>query len=75
MARWSTHSYVYTQHRVWLAGQPRQVIVFFKLATEENLIEVFPKVIRDQPSKYEPILYETFSLQKMNALFGREGGE
>ena len=75
MARWSNDAYVSTPHRVTLAGQPRQSIVFFKLANDDTLIEAFPKFTRDQPAKYEPILYETFSLQKMNALFGREGGQ
>jgi isopenicillin N synthase-like dioxygenase len=74
MARWSNDEYVSTPHRVKLAGQPRQSIVFFKLANDDTLIESFPKFTRERAAKYEPILYETFSLQKMNALFGREGG-
>ncbi|MFL6137091.1 MAG: isopenicillin N synthase family dioxygenase [Frankiaceae bacterium] len=74
MARWSNDEYVSTPHRVKLADQPRQSIVFFKLANDDTLIECFPKFVRERPARYEPILYETFSLQKMNALFGREGG-
>jgi isopenicillin N synthase-like dioxygenase len=74
MARWSNDEYVSTPHRVKLAGQPRQSVVFFKLANDDALIEAFPKFTRERPSRYEPIRYETFSLQKMNALFGREGG-
>jgi isopenicillin N synthase-like dioxygenase len=73
MARWSNDEYVSTPHRVKLATEPRQSIVFFKLANDDTLIECFPKFTRQRPAKYEPILYETFSLQKMNALFGREG--
>jgi isopenicillin N synthase-like dioxygenase len=73
MARWSNDEYVSTPHRVKLASEPRQSIVFFKLANDDTLIECFPKFTRERPAAYEPILYETFSLQKMNALFGREG--
>jgi isopenicillin N synthase-like dioxygenase len=72
MARWSNDEYVSTPHRVKLADRPRQSIVFFKLANDDTLIECFPKFIRQRPAAYEPIRYETFSLQKMNALFGRE---
>lgn len=73
MARWSNDEYVSTPHRVKLVDRPRQSIVFFKLANDEAVIESFPKFTRDRPSKYEPIRYEQFSLDKMNALFGREG--
>lgn len=72
MARWSNEEYVSTPHRVKLADRPRQSVVFFKLANDDALIECFPKFTRDRPAKYEAIRYETFSLQKMNALFGRE---
>jgi isopenicillin N synthase-like dioxygenase len=72
MARWSNDEYVSTPHRVKLAGRPRQSIVFFKLANDDTLIECFPKFARERPVKYEAIRYETFSRQKMNALFGRE---
>ncbi len=72
MARWSNDEYVSTPHRVKLASRPRQSIVFFKLANDDALIEAFPKFTRERPAKYEPIRYETFSLQKMNALFGRK---
>jgi isopenicillin N synthase-like dioxygenase len=72
MARWSNDEYVSTPHRVKLAGRPRQSIVFFKLANDDTLIECFPKFSQQRPVKYEAIRYETFSLQKMNALFGRE---
>jgi isopenicillin N synthase-like dioxygenase len=72
MARWSNDEYVSTPHRVKLADRPRQSIVFFKLANDDALIECFPKFTRQRAAAYEPIRYETFSLQKMNALFGRE---
>lgn len=72
MARWSNDEYVSTPHRVRLAGRPRQSIVFFKLANDDTVIECFPKFTRQRPARYEAIRYETFSLQKMNALFGRE---
>ncbi len=72
MSRWSNDEYVSTPHRVKLASRPRQSIVFFKLANDDTLIECFPKFTRARPAKYQPIRYETFSLQKMNALFGRE---
>jgi isopenicillin N synthase-like dioxygenase len=72
MARWSNDEYVSTPHRVKLAGRPRQSIVFFKLANDDALIECFPKFTRERPAAYEAIRYETFSRQKMNALFGRE---
>ncbi|MDQ0993876.1 isopenicillin N synthase family oxygenase [Streptomyces sp. V3I7] len=72
MARWSNDEYVSTPHRVRLVERPRQSIVFFKLANDDAVIESFPKFTRTRPSKYEPIRYETFSLQKMDALFGRE---
>jgi isopenicillin N synthase-like dioxygenase len=72
MARWSNDEYVSTPHRVKLADRPRQSIVFFKLANDDTLIECFPKFTRNRPAKYEAIRYETFSLRKMNALFGRE---
>jgi isopenicillin N synthase-like dioxygenase len=72
MARWSNDEYVSTPHRVKLADRPRQSIVFFKLANDDTVIECFPKFTRDRPAKYEAIGYETFSRQKMNALFGRE---
>lgn len=72
MARWSNDEYVSTPHRVRLAELPRQSVVFFKLANDEALIECFPKFTRDRPARYEPIRYETFSLRKMNALFGRQ---
>jgi isopenicillin N synthase-like dioxygenase len=72
MARWSNDEYVSTPHRVKLAVLPRQSIVFFKLANDDALIECFPKFTRDRPARYEAIRYEAFSLQKMNALFGRE---
>lgn len=70
MARWSNDEYVSTPHRVVLSGSERQSIVFFKLANDDALIECFPKFCRDSPPKYEPVLYKSFSLQKMNALFG-----
>ncbi|MFI2369935.1 isopenicillin N synthase family dioxygenase [Streptomyces sp. NPDC018833] len=72
MARWSNDEYVSTPHRVKLVERPRQSIVFFKLANDDTVIECFPKFMRDRPAKYEPIRYETFSQQKMDALFGRE---
>lgn len=72
MARWSNDEYVSTPHRVKLADRPRQSIVFFKLANDDTIIECFPKFTRERPAKYEAIRYEAFSLQKMNALFGRE---
>jgi isopenicillin N synthase-like dioxygenase len=72
MARWSNDTYVSTPHRVVL-GKERQSIVFFKLANDDAIIECFPKFCRDAPVKYEPVLYKAFSLQKMNALFGRDG--
>lgn len=74
MARWSNDTYVSTPHRVVL-GKERQSIVFFKLANDDATIECFPKFCRDTPVKYEPVVYKAFSLQKMNALFGREGGD
>lgn len=73
MARWSNDEYISTPHRVKLADRPRQSIVFFKLANDDAIIECFPKFTRERPAKYEPIRYEAFSLQKMNALFGRDG--
>jgi isopenicillin N synthase-like dioxygenase len=72
MARWSNDEYVSTPHRVKLADRPRQSIVFFKLANDDAIIECFPRFTRERPATYEPIRYETFSLQKMDALFGRE---
>lgn len=72
MARWSNDEYISTPHRVKLADRPRQSIVFFKLANDDAIIECFPKFTRERPAKYEAIRYEAFSLQKMNALFGRE---
>ncbi|WP_424892524.1 isopenicillin N synthase family dioxygenase [Streptomyces sp. XH2] len=72
MARWSNDEYVSTPHRVRLVDRPRQSIVFFKLANDDAVIEAFPKFTRERPATYEPIRYETFSLQKMDALFGRE---
>jgi isopenicillin N synthase-like dioxygenase len=74
MARWSNDTYVSTPHRVVL-GAERQSIVFFKLANDDATIECFPKFCRDAPVKYAPVVYKAFSLQKMNALFGREGAE
>ena len=71
MARWSNDEYRSTPHRVRLADRPRQSIAFFKLANDDALIECFPKFTRTREARYEPIRYETFSLQKMNALFGR----
>jgi isopenicillin N synthase-like dioxygenase len=72
MARWSNDEYISTPHRVKLADRSRQSIVFFKLANDDTIIECFPKFTRERPAKYEAIRYEDFSLQKMNALFGRE---
>ncbi|MEU1480919.1 isopenicillin N synthase family dioxygenase [Streptomyces sp. NPDC001668] len=72
MARWSNDEYVSTPHRVKLVERRRQSIVFFKLANDDAVIECFPKFTRERPATYEPIRYETFSLQKMDALFGRE---
>jgi isopenicillin N synthase-like dioxygenase len=72
MARWSNDEYVSTPHRVKLAARPRQSIVFFKLANDDTIIECFPKFTRERPAKYEAIRYEDFSLQKMNALFGKD---
>lgn len=74
MARWSNDTYVSTPHRVVL-GAERQSIVFFKLANDDAIIECFPKFCTDTPVKYEPVVYKAFSLQKMNALFGRDGGD
>lgn len=72
MARWSNDTYVSTPHRVVL-GRERQSLVFFKLANDDATIECFPKFCRDTPVKYAPVVYKAFSLQKMNALFGRDG--
>jgi isopenicillin N synthase-like dioxygenase len=74
MARWSNDTYVSTPHRVVL-GSERQSIVFFKLANDDATIECFPTFCRDTPAKYQPIVYKAFSLQKMNALFGRDGAD
>jgi isopenicillin N synthase-like dioxygenase len=74
MARWSNDTYVSTPHRVVL-GQERQSIAFFKVANDDAAIECFPKFCRDNPAKYEPVVYKAFVLQKMNALFRREGGD
>jgi isopenicillin N synthase-like dioxygenase len=74
MARWSNDTYVSTPHRVVL-GAERQSIVFFKLANDDAIIECFPKFCRDTPVKYAPVVYKAFSLEKMNALFGRDGGD
>jgi isopenicillin N synthase-like dioxygenase len=71
MMRWSNDEYVSTPHRVVLAREPRQSIVFFKLANDDTVIECFPKFCRDAPAKYPPVVYKDFSLAKMNALFGR----
>jgi isopenicillin N synthase-like dioxygenase len=68
MARWSNDTYVSTPHRVVL-GEDRQSLVFFKLANDDAMIECFPKFCTDAPAKYEPVLYKSFSLQKMSALF------
>lgn len=73
MARWSNDEYVSTPHRVKLVDRSRQSIVFFKLANDDALVECFPKFARERPARYEPIRYEQFSLEKMNALFGRAG--
>lgn len=72
MARWSNDEYISTPHRVRLVDRPRQSIVFFKLANDDAVIECFPMFTRERQALYEPIRYETFSLQKMDALFGRE---
>jgi isopenicillin N synthase-like dioxygenase len=69
MARWSNDEYLSTPHRVVLCDRPRQSIVFFKLANDDTVIECFPKFCRDKPAQYQPILYKTFSLEKMRALF------
>jgi isopenicillin N synthase-like dioxygenase len=74
MARWSNDTYVSTPHRVVL-GKERQSIVFFKLANDDATIECFPKFCEHTPVKYAPVVYKAFSLQKMNALFGRDGEE
>jgi isopenicillin N synthase-like dioxygenase len=71
MMRWSNDEYVSTPHRVVLAREPRQSIVFFKLANDDTVIECFPTFCRDAPAKYPPVVYKDFSLAKMNALFGR----
>lgn len=71
MARWSNDTYVSTPHRVVL-GRERQSLVFFKLANDDAVIECFPKFCRDAPAKYAPVVYKAFSLEKMNALFGRD---
>ncbi|MFK4102500.1 isopenicillin N synthase family dioxygenase [Streptomyces sp. NPDC019531] len=71
MARWSNDEYVSTPHRVKLVDRPRQSIVFFKLANDDAVIECFPMFTRDREALYDPIRYETFSLEKMDALFGR----
>ncbi len=72
MMRWSNDQYVSTRHRVVLRDKSRQSIVFFKLANDDTMIEAFPKFCSaEYPAKYAPIIYEQFSLQKMNALFGR----
>jgi isopenicillin N synthase-like dioxygenase len=73
MARWSNDEYVSTPHRVRLAEKRRQSLAFFKLANDDTVIECFPKFSKDRPAKYEPIVYEQFSLEKMSALFGRTG--
>lgn len=72
MMRWSNDEYVSTPHRVVLSDQPRQSIVYFKLANDETVIEPFPVFLRDRPAKYPAIRYKDFSLEKMNALFDRD---
>ncbi|KVC69946.1 isopenicillin synthase [Burkholderia ubonensis] len=71
MARWSNDVYVSTPHRVALRAAARQSIVFFKLANDDALIECFPKFCRTEAARYAPVVYKQFSLDKMNALFGR----
>ena len=71
MARWSNDVYQSTPHRVVLGSCARQSLVFFKLANDDALIECFPKFCQDKPARHKPILYKKFSLEKMNALFGR----
>ncbi|MDD3266391.1 MAG: 2-oxoglutarate and iron-dependent oxygenase domain-containing protein [Burkholderiales bacterium] len=71
MMRWSNDTYLSTPHKVVLNEQKRQSIAFFKLANDDTLIKPFPKFCTDKPSKYEPIIYKTFSLEKMRALFDK----
>ncbi len=71
MMRWSNDQYVSTKHRVLLTDKNRKVLVFFKLANDDTIIKPFPKFCENIPSKYEPIVYKQFSLDKMNALFNR----
>ncbi len=72
MARWSNDVYVSTPHRVVLRDRARQSIVFFKLANDDTVVECFPAFCEGRPAAYAPILYKTFSLEKMSALFGAE---
>ncbi len=73
LARWSNDVYVSTPHRVVLRRVQRQSIVFFKLANDDAVIECFPSFCEQRPAAYDPVVYKTFSLEKMNALFGVTG--
>lgn len=71
MMRWSNNTYLSTVHRVVLSNEKRQSIAFFKLANDDTIIESFPKFCKNKVSKYNPIIYKEFSLEKMNSLFHR----
>lgn len=69
MMRWSNDEWVSTPHRVTLKNKPRQSIIFFKLINDDTRIETFPKFCEDKPSKYEPVIFRDYILEKTNELF------
>ncbi|NWF30208.1 isopenicillin N synthase family oxygenase [Streptomyces sp. PKU-EA00015] len=70
--RWSHEARLSAQRTDEQGDRPRQSIALFKPTRDDAVIEWFPTYTQALPDAYEPAPYEKFSLEKLNALFGRE---
>lgn len=72
MQRWSNDEWVSTIHRVTLTKTQRQSIIFFKTVNEDTMIETFPKFLKNNKPKYEPIAFEDYVGELAAKLFGKK---
>lgn len=69
--RWSHEAHTAAQ-RAGEGDRSRQSIALFKPGYDDAVIEWFPTCTQAQPDAYESAPYEDFSLERLNAFFGRE---
>jgi isopenicillin N synthase-like dioxygenase len=77
LMRWSNDIYVSTPHRVTSPpGRDRYSVAFFLDPNPDALVECLPGCSTpDRPAKYPPILAADYLRQRLDATYGKNGGE